>query len=318
MKLTIAITTIALAGALGAQAQEQERKEVHVRMMGPGGVAPQAATMQFISAGPMIAGKAVKGAPYSAEQVNEFTQTLADGTRIHRKSSSRIARDSEGRVRTENSLGMMAPMIADGKAPRIVAIHDPVAKEALMINDTDKTATRLKIPGEGKAMEWKERTASPGGDKIMERHVVLAGEGDGKKVMTYAGGHGGDVMIHRAMEANEEKLGTQTFDGVVGEGTRVTHTIPIGEIGNDRPLQVVTERWYSSELQTMVMMRTTDPQHGETMFRLSGINRAEPDRTLFQVPAGYTVKDGAPGMMMMHGTGDATFERKIERRVEKK
>ncbi len=319
MKLKIVFTGMILATSLCAQAQEQERREVHVRMMPPGGVAPQAATMQFISAGPMMAGKTVKGAPYSADQVNEFTQTLGDGTRIQRKSTSKIARDSEGRVRMENSLGMIAPVIADGKAPRMVTVHDPVTKETIMLNDTDKTATRLKVPTAGQVAEWKEHTASPTGDKVMEKHIVITTDGDEKKTSTFVGRPGGDILTHRFTDAKEEKLGKQIFSGVVAEGTRITHTIPTGEIGNDRPLQIVTERWYSSDLQTVVMTRTTDPQHGETLFRLVGINRAEPDKALFQIPAGYAIKEGGPGTRMMHmGPGEATFEHRIEHRIEKK
>lgn len=89
----------------------------------------------------------------------------------------------------------------------------------------------------------------------------------------------------------QESLGKQTIEGVQAEGSRTTVTIPAGAIGNERPIQVVSERWYSPELQTLVMTRHSDPRFGETTFRLTNISRTEPDHSLFEVPAGYKIID---------------------------
>ncbi|HEY9284335.1 MAG TPA: hypothetical protein VIP46_12845, partial [Pyrinomonadaceae bacterium] len=101
-------------------------------------------------------------------------------------------------------------------------------------------------------------------------------------------------------ESTKETLGKQSIEGVEAEGTRTTVTIPAGAIGNERAIQITSERWYSPELQLVVMTRHSDPRFGETTYRLTNISRAEPDRTLFEVPAGYTIKEGGP------------FERRIE------
>src|SRR5258707_5585285 len=61
----------------------------------------------------MVMGPAVKGAPYSAEEVNESEQILGDGTRIHNENRTKIYRDGEGRVRRET--------------PDQISISDPVA-----------------------------------------------------------------------------------------------------------------------------------------------------------------------------------------------
>src|SRR4051812_15938271 len=61
-------------------------------------------TVQFMSSEMSIEGDVVKGSPYSAEAVTETTQTLSDGNRISRKTSSMIYRDSQGRTRREHSL----------------------------------------------------------------------------------------------------------------------------------------------------------------------------------------------------------------------
>jgi hypothetical protein len=85
------------------------------------------------------------------------------------------------------------------------------------------------------------------------------------------------------------------FDGVEAEGTRTTLTIPAGEIGNERAIEVVNERWYSPELQMVVMSRHSDPRSGETIYRLTNITRDEPAKSFFEVPGGYTIKEGMPG-----------------------
>lgn len=89
-----------------------------------------------------------------------------------------------------------------------------------------------------------------------------------------------------------ESLGNQTIEGVTAEGTRVTLTIPAGEIGNTLPIEIVDETWYSSEFQLVVMSKHRDPRSGETTYRLINLSRSEPDRSLFEVPADYTVQEG--------------------------
>ncbi|HWP52495.1 MAG TPA: hypothetical protein VN476_00095, partial [Pyrinomonadaceae bacterium] len=85
--------------------------------------------------------------------------------------------------------------------------------------------------------------------------------------------------------------GTQTIEGVPATGSRVTITIPAGQIGNERPIEIVDERWFSKDLQAFVMTKHSDPRSGETVYRLTDISRTEPDRSLFQVPADYEVKE---------------------------
>ncbi len=92
-----------------------------------------------------------------------------------------------------------------------------------------------------------------------------------------------------------DSLGTQIINGVSAEGTRTTRTIAAGEIGNNAPIQIVSERWYSPDLQTVVQSTRTDPRFGTTTFSLSNIQKAEPAATFFTVPADYAVKAGGPG-----------------------
>src|SRR2546428_519360 len=91
--------------------------------------------------------------------------------------------------------------------------------------------------------------------------------------------------------AKTESLGTQAIEGLQAEGTRTTFTIPAGQIGNDRPIDIVDERWYSPDLQVVVLSKHSDPRMGEHVYRLTNITRAEPARTLFEVPSDYTVTE---------------------------
>jgi TonB family protein len=89
----------------------------------------------------------------------------------------------------------------------------------------------------------------------------------------------------------KESLGKQMIEGVEAEGTRTTLTFPAGMMGNERPINIVSERWYSPELQMVVLTKHSDPRFGETSYRLTNINRSEPSRTLFEVPSDYTIKE---------------------------
>src|SRR5579871_1740630 len=89
--------------------------------------AMQQKTFVFVS-GQMYNGNPVKNAPYSAEAVTETTQTLADGNHIKTTSSTLQYRDSDGRERREETIGKIGDWNAQGEAPKVVFISDPVLK----------------------------------------------------------------------------------------------------------------------------------------------------------------------------------------------
>lgn len=97
-----------------------------------------------------------------------------------------------------------------------------------------------------------------------------------------------------APEISRDPLGTQTIEGLLVQGTRTSTVYPVGAFGNDRPLSVITETWRSPELETVLLMKLSDPRSGETTIRLTNISRSEPDASLFQVPAGYEITDAGP------------------------
>jgi hypothetical protein len=93
-------------------------------------------------------------------------------------------------------------------------------------------------------------------------------------------------------------LGTQTIEGVPAQGTRITRTIPAGQIGNVQPIVITTENWYSPGLKVLVMSKSNDPRMGETSYKLTNIQRSEPAPSLFQPPDDYTVRDQPGGVFI--------------------
>lgn len=281
-------TTIAVglgAASLAAAAMAQETR---VRVMAPG--APVGGHAMAIHA-PLegFETKLVKGAPYSAESVSETVQTLADGTRITASSKGAVQRDSEGRTRREQTLGSVgAALFPDGRAPRHAFINDPVAGVHYVLELDEKIARKMPAPhpgheghGPGHVVRFEKRLVVSEGDKqVVDDNVVFRSD-----VPPPPGEDG----------ARTEPLGQQTIEGVTAEGTRSVATIPAGRIGNDRPIEIVSERWYSPQLQVVVLSRHSDPRFGETTYRLTNISREEPDAAAFTVPPDFTVKQGPSG-----------------------
>jgi TonB family protein len=254
---------------------------------------PRDDTFYFISNEMSFDGKLVKGAPYSAEAVTEATQTLADGNRIVNKTTTTLYRDSEGRTRREQTLRSIGPFATAGEPPQTIFINDPVAQMNYVLDVRTHTARRMpsfrfEVKVAPPAESGKPPTASQG-----SAPPAQPDNNGNNYVMTTPGAPGGGYTVEYrggGKNTKAESLGKQTIEGVEAEGTRTTVTIPAGAIGNDSAIEIVNERWYSPELQTVVMTRQTDPRFGETVYRLANIDRSEPDKTLFQVPVDYTVK----------------------------
>lgn len=272
----------------------------------------------FLSTEMNFGSKVVKNSPYSAQAVTEHVQTLNDGNRIVHKSTASLFRDSEGRTRREQTLKAIGPFATSADTPQTIFINDPVAGTSYTLDSRAKVARkmppmRFKIQKRGPEGEGKPGVPAPGrheapgefhievhpGENVMVERKI-EGEAGQKKVLE-SGVRVGWVAA-RNENARTEPLGKQVIEGVEAEGTRTIVTIPAGEIGNERAIEIVSERWYSQELQTTVMTRHSDPRFGENSYRLTNISRTEPARSLFEVPADYTVKEAPvmhPGPMRM-------------------
>jgi hypothetical protein len=107
----------------------------------------------------------------------------------------------------------------------------------------------------------------------------------------YVVGGGTERSFMFSRKPKGESIGNQVIEGVNAEGVRNVTTIETGSLGNDRPIRIVTESWYSPDLQMVIMSKHSDPMTGDESFRLTNINRGEPAAYLFQLPAGYQIAE---------------------------
>jgi hypothetical protein len=222
--------------------------------------------------------------PYSAEQVNENVQTLADGTHIRQKQRTTVMyRDSAGRTRTEMPLG--GPGMNDDA--RIVRIVDVVGGYEYALDDQNKIAHRVAI----EVAQPMPKRAATGVMGVAQAFVAPAFVGPAPlPAQVTRAVASGPANVPRP-EIQSEDLGTQVIEGVTARGHRMTQTWPVDSIGNDRPIVSVNETWFSDQLGMMVLSKNSDPRHGDSTTTLKNVNLAEPDPSLFQPPPGYQIVD---------------------------
>jgi hypothetical protein len=262
----------------------------------------------------------VKNAPYTAEAVTESIQVLPDGNRIVRKSSTLLARDGAGRTRQERK----------GDRRSGVYIYDPMEGRSIVLNENSRTATRIpRVPGmpsppepptpavppmpplpgvpavpPGAGAGSRDVDIQPGRVTVRRRGGGSDGAGDKDDVEVEVIRIGRDEHAIHPMpplpplmlpivprgKGETKNLGSRDFDGIKADGTMTSHTIPAGEIGNEKPIVVTSERWFSPELHIVVFAKTSDPRAGETIYRLTNVKKGEPPAELFKIPADYRTR----------------------------
>jgi hypothetical protein len=273
---------------------------------------------------------AVKGAPYSGVGTTEVVTTLADGNRILRTNTMRYTRDSQGRTRTEYSLGAIGPFTPN-EAQTVVTIMDPVQGKRYVLHSALKRADVFdmsdmpagKIAAAGGAAggaKWftlrKGASPSDAGEPragtamvsprgagpaavsppvvVMSRNASLPPANVGF-IMQYwatetavAGASGDGCKPNSKPLPAPTSLGERIIEGLKATGTRMEFTIAAGAVGNEQPIVVSSEQWFSPDLGVVVSSTHRDPMMGDTTYRLEQISRAEPDASLFTIPADYT------------------------------
>ncbi len=204
--------------------------------------------------------KIVTGKPYTASSSTEIVQTLSDGNRIVQHSSSVIYRDTQGRVRREQTFAGVEAHPGETK----IFIDDPVSGTAFVLEPDQKTARRISSSRE--VMLKLERTSNTMANvklpKLDEQHDIV-----------------------------QEDLGTKNVQGLPCTGKRQTITIPSGQVGNERPIAIVTETWFSPDIDAVVQSSTNDPRFGQTTYTLQNPQLKDQPNALFVVPADYRVEN---------------------------
>lgn len=298
----------------------------------------------------------VKNAPFSAEAISESVQTLADGNRIVRSSTSKLYRNSEGRFRREMAPGTGGALGSLYTYGHGVTLLDPVGGFRYTIDPNLRTTRQMVMKPKGEiTIVNAPGSTSQGGiidtSRLREEIKAAAAAGQNGVVVTHKDGKveverlkeeikavaaAAPAMVAQAVtgqiiadtvsgiattfsmgpqpkwESRTEELGTQNIEGVDAEGTRTITTIPAGAIGNERPIEITYEKWYSRDLQLVVMSKHNDPRFGEQTYRLTNIVRSEPDPSLFTLPSGYRLITEPGRTYTVSPKASVTYEKAVK------
>jgi hypothetical protein len=294
----LAMPALCAAQSMAAVA-EQDKRMIERQAAGSG-------RMKLVAA---VETRITPGRPYSAEAITESLQVLGDGNRISRKTTTRVYRDNEGRTRREQP--------GPTGIGETITIWDPVAATSYTLDPATKVAYQgallaFKTPmpaaasgagGRGAGVGGRGLVRSPeppvtgaeavkvedarrrekeGAARVEMAETSRDAAGQMKQVLERAASGGGTTT--------REDLGQQNIEGVLATGSRATTIIPPGGIGNQQEIKIVSEQWFSPELEVLVLTRHSDPRVGETVYRLINIARGQPDPSLFMVPGDYTIR----------------------------
>jgi hypothetical protein len=197
----------------------------------------------------------VQHAPFSSVVTAEWTKTLEDRSTVTRQNHRVVMRDGAGRIYQERRT--LVP--TNGQAEPLlvrVEISDP-ALHIKYFCQPDKLVCVLR-----------DYTGPPA--DVVE---PVGSIGEGKMVLT------------------REELGKNNLSGVEVTGTRETRVIGAGVIGNDRPISITKEFWYSPQLGLNMLVKRSDPRVGTQTFTVTEVSLSEPDPNYFQVPTKFKVVD---------------------------
>jgi hypothetical protein len=263
-----------------AQEAKHQAEIAFLKINGPGEGEGQEARQKIILDLGTVQSDVVKDKPYAAETSTETVQTLADGNRIVNRTVSKFYRDSQGRTRREQTFGNV-DQTNPGPHEVKVFINDPVSESAYVLDPGEKTA-RATV----RSIKFLDESNSSGTPrrlmKISEDHA------------SYDNGMPHPAPLLKLDEQHDivqEDLGKKVIEGVECTGKQQTITIPIGAVGNERPISIVTETWTSPAIGAVVQSTTSDPRFGQTTYQLHNVQLGDQQRQLFELPADYRLEN---------------------------
>ena len=205
----------------------------------------------------------VPALPFSAKVELELVNQLQDGTLITHKTYNLDARDSQGRTRNE-ARNWINPSI--GAEPRLIRIelYDPATRTRINVFPLAKTVRQWTV---GTAVPTAPSSASAKPETITEN------------------------------------IGSDSIEGLPVRGLRVSQTYHPGALGNDRPLTIITESWYSGDLKINLLTKRADLRYGVQTVRVTELVRQEPDSTLFAIPDEYKLIKETVQQPLAQGSG---------------
>ena len=233
-------------------------------------VAESPVLAQSVSAYPAITGQ-----PFHAEVKWLNTKAQPGGKQTVQESRGVLARDSEGRVFSEQ-LPSHKIKATDGSysfTQHTVSISDPLAMTF---------------------MQWNDETETNPNSKTVLKTALRPGPGGAKPpVLDACQREKGTTRSNANGETQKiDDLGERTIQGILTHGCRVSTFIPAGAIHNDQPLTVTDDSWASYEMRLTLLRLHHDPANGaDDTMELVSIVRGDPDPALFQLPPDYQVRD---------------------------
>ena len=213
------------------------------------GIPSRAAAQCAAAANALGAINSTTGKPFQAE-VYEAIPTLDRRLYPFREQKSIIARDSQGRVRTEVYVGMIKFNRETGEeidsTHLSIQICDPVGLQQIMIDQHKKTA------------------------RVIRLHPVPT-QNQPIQSVNFRFCKGQMNVVTNSPATDREDLGHRNIEAVDVHGVAVR--TPSDE----------TEIWCSDELETVVSRETRRGSRAT----MTNIQRVEPDPALFVIPAGY-------------------------------
>jgi len=198
----------------------------------------------------------ITGQPFRAKINVQVTRLLPDGTKVEQKYYTQAARDTEGHEYREAR--DMVPASSD-REPALIrtTVYDP--KTSLVRNcfPAQQICRQMQF----------DATSHPVDEPV-------GPSSDGKSVLA------------------RESLGKKQMLGLEVEGTRETVTFKAGAFGNDKPVVVTKEIWYSPRLQFNVAVTRDDPRNGMQKFEVSDLKLGDPEASWFTLPDGYRLVSG--------------------------
>jgi hypothetical protein len=198
---------------------------------------------------------AIPNAPFSAVVVTENTRILPDGSKQTNWNHRVVARDSSGRVFQERRF--FAPN-GNTQETRLESLQYEDPNQHLWM-DCDMT------------------------------HICRESQYNQKPVLLPPNrGLPPLVKMPNGNTIKNEVLGHNSIGSVDVVGARSTLTIPAGNIGNEKPEEVVKEFWYSPRLGINIQTTRNDPRVSSIQtFTVTQLVLADPDPKLFLPPEGY-------------------------------
>lgn len=199
------------------------------------------------------------GAPFSFTLVTEWTRPMNNGGNFTLTNERHIVRDSKGRIYQERWI--LVP-----KGSKIKSWMD-----IFQITDPDRHT-------------WYNCKTETKECNLFRYDLTTK---DNFQPPTSVSGPLSDGTGFR----QHEDLGLSSTEGRVTHGYRETTTFNPGVMGNDKPMAVTREFWYSTYLAVNLISIVDEPMTGKQVFTVKELSTAEPDPSFFEVPADYKVID---------------------------